>query len=122
MISDAALWVYLVGPVAFFGEETIGHRVGEGGGMAAGFPDFRVHDDGGFKAGDVVALAGHGLPPGFLDVALEFGAQGAVIPEAVDAAVYLGGLENEAAAFAQRDNAFHKIVRFGFHHSGDRVN
>jgi hypothetical protein len=25
-------------------------------------------------------------------------------------------LENEAAPFAQRDNPFHEIIRFGFHH------
>ena len=118
MISDAALGFDLVGAETFLGEQTIRHRIGESGGMAAGLPDFRVHDDGGFQADDVVAPAGHGLPPGILDVAFEFGAQRAVIPEAVDPAVNFGGLKNEPAAFAQRDNPFHQIIGFGLHHRG----
>ena len=116
MISRAALRLNLVGAEAFLGEQTIRHRIGERGGMAAGFPDFRVHDDGGFQADDVVAPAGHGLPPGLLDVAFEFRAQRAVIPKAVDAAVNFGGLKNEPAPFAQRDNPFHQIIGFGLHH------
>jgi hypothetical protein len=78
--------------------------------VAAGLPDGGGHDDGGFEAGDVVALAGHGVPPEFLDVALEFGAQRAVIPKAVDAAVNFGRLKNEPAPLAQRHDFFHLIA------------
>ena len=67
---------------------------------------------------DIVAPAGHGAPPGILDVALEFRAEGAVIPKAVDAAVNFGRLKNEPPAFAQGDNPFHQIIGFGLHHRG----
>jgi len=41
----------------------VNHRIAERRDVAAGLPDFRRHDDGGFEAGDVIALAGHGIPP-----------------------------------------------------------
>src|SRR5277367_4336007 len=84
--------------------------------MAAGFPDLRRHDDGRFEAGDVVALAGHGVPPEFLDVALEFRAERAVIPKTVDAAVNLGGLKHKAAPLAQRHDFFHERIFFWLGH------
>ncbi len=84
--------------------------------MAAGFPDLRRHDDGRFEAGDVVALAGHGVPPEFLDVALEFRAERAVIPKAVDAAVNLGGLKHKPAPLAQRHDFFHERIFFWLGH------
>src|ERR1700722_16416006 len=84
--------------------------------MAAGFPDLRRHDDGRFEAGDVVALAGHGMPPEFLDVALEFRAERAVIPKAVDAAVNLGGLKHKPAPLAQRHDFFHERIFFWLGH------
>ena len=85
--------------------------------MPAGLPDFRRHDDGRFEAGDVVALADHGVPPKFLDVALEFRAERAVVPKTVDAAVNLGGLENEPAPLAQRHDFFHERIVFWFGHT-----
>ena len=84
--------------------------------MAAGPPDLRGHDDGGFKADDVVALAGHGLPPKLFHVALEFRAHGAVVPKTVDASVDFGRLKNEAAPFAQRDDFFHERIFFWLGH------
>src|SRR5665213_2099442 len=84
--------------------------------MTAGFPDLRRHDDGRFEAGDVVALAGHDVPPEFLDVALEFRAERAVIPKAVDAAINLGRLKNEAAPLAQRHDFFHERIFFWLGH------
>ena len=61
----------------------------------------RVHDDGGVEADHVVALEDHGTPPGVLDVALELGAERAVVPGAGQASVYLAVLEDEASAFAE---------------------
>src|SRR5471032_2190820 len=84
--------------------------------MVARFPDSRRHDDGRFEAGDVVALAGHGVPPEFLDVALEFRAERAVIPKTVDAAVNLGGLKHKPAPLAQRHDFFHERIFFWLGH------
>src|SRR5208337_623855 len=92
----------LVGTETAFARLAINHRIAERVHVAAGLPDFRRHDDGGFEADDVVALAGHGIPPKFLDVALEFRAERAVVPQAVDAAVNFGRLKNEPAPLAQR--------------------
>ena len=98
--------------------------------MAAGFPDFGMHDDRGFEPDDVVALLRHAAPPVIFDVAFEFGAQRAVVPETIDAAVDLGGLKDETAALAQRHDLFHEriffwrshIVRFNVPGSTFRLN
>lgn len=84
--------------------------------MSACPPDFRRHDDGGFEADDVVAAAGHGGPPEFLDVAFEFGAERAVVPESVYATVDFRRLKNKAAPFAQRHDFFHERILFGLGH------
>ena len=78
--------------------------VGEALDVAGGLPDAGVHEDGGVQADHVVALVDDGAPPGVLDVALELDAQGAVVPGGAEAAVDLGAGEDEAAAFAQRDD------------------
>src|SRR5688572_31475165 len=44
---------------------------------------------------DIVADLGHGAPPAFLDVALQFRAERAVVPKAIDSAVNLGGRSEE---------------------------
>ena len=118
MINDAALGLDLIGAESLFGEETIDHRVCESGSMAAGLPDFGVHDDRGFEADDIIAALRHGAPPEILDVAFKLRAERAVIPEPVDAAVDFGGLEDKAPAFAQGDNPFHQIIGLGFNHTG----
>jgi len=59
-------------------------------------------------------VADHVLPPGVLDVFLEFDAERAVVPEAVDAAVDLARLEDEPAPTAQGDELFH--VQLGGRH------
>ena len=84
--------------------------------MAAGFPDFGMHDDAGVEAGDVVALLGHAAPPVLFDVTLEFRAEWAVVPKAVDAAVDLRRLENKSPAFAERHDLFHQLVGLRFSH------
>ena len=84
--------------------------------MTAGFPDFGMHDDCGFKAYDVLPKLGHGPPPGFLNVPLEFGAEWTVIPESVEATVDFGRLENKAPPFAQRNDFLHQFGGFRFCH------
>ena len=84
--------------------------------MAAGFPDGRRHNDGGFEADDVVAPTGHGVPPEVLDVAFEVGAERAVVPKSVDAAVNFGRLVDEPAPLAQRHDFFHERTLFRFGH------
>ena len=90
----------LVGAKPFLGQQAIDHQVAEGAGMAAGLPDLRMHDDGGFQSRHVIPLLGHRPPPGILDIALKLGAQRAVIPKTVQAAVDFRGLKNEPAPFA----------------------
>src|SRR5271170_43722 len=102
MINNSTLRLDLIRAKSFFRQQAIAHRIAERVHMAAGLPDERRHDDGGFETGHVFALAGHGVPPQFLDVALELGAERAVVPEAVDAAVDFGGLKHKAAPLAQR--------------------
>ena len=99
---------------------TSAHRIRESRNVSTGFPNFRRHDDGRFEAGDVVALAGHGVPPKFLDVALEFRTQRAVIPKAVDAAVNLRRLKNEPAPLAQRHDFFHLQILFWIGHRANQ--
>ena len=69
--------------------------------MAAGDPDFGVHDDGGVEGdhfeelavGAEAGAADDVLVPGVFEVSFEFDAEGAVVPEAVDSAVDFGGVE-----------------------------
>src|SRR5207302_795354 len=77
----------LIRPKPSLASETIHHRIAERAGVAAGLPDFRVHDDAGFEADDVFALLGHAAPPKLFHVAFELRPERAVIPETVDAAV-----------------------------------
>src|SRR5947208_10351659 len=102
----------LVRAEPFLASFAIAHRIAESAGVAAGLPDFGVHDNGGFQPDDILALLGHRAPPEFLDVALEFGAQRAVIPKSVDPTVDFRRLENEPAPFAQRNDFFHQRVFF----------
>src|SRR5262245_3850333 len=89
-------FINLVGAETSFARFAIDHRIAERRDVAARLPDFRRHDDGRFEAGDVVALTRHRVPPEFLHVALEFRAQRAVVPKAVDAAVDFRRLVNES--------------------------
>ena len=110
----------LVGAVSVFGDLAVHERVAEAGDVAGGFPDFRVHDDGSLDADDVVAAADHVVPPAVADVLLELHAEGAVVEKAVESAVDFGGLENEAAAFRERNDGFHEVRGLGLSgHKGD---
>ena len=99
---EALLLAELVGAVALLAVLAVDHRVGEAADVAGGLPDARVHDDRGVEADDVLAPLDGVVPPGVADVALELRAHGAVVPEAVEAAVDLGGGEDEARALAER--------------------
>ena len=103
----SALRLHMVRADTFVGDRALAHHVGEGVDVAAGLPDGRMHDDRGIEADDIVAVAGHRAPPGVAEVALQFRAERAVIPEATDAAVDLGGLEDEAAPLAEADDLLH---------------
>ena len=65
-------------------------RVAERPDMARRHPYLGVHEDPGIEPDDVIALLDHRPPPGALDVVLELDAEGAVVPDGVDAAVDLG--------------------------------
>jgi hypothetical protein len=117
MIGNTALRIDLIRPKPFLGQETIDHRVGESGGMAAGLPDLRVHDDGRFQSHDIIAALGHDSPPIVFYIALQVGAERAVIPKTVDAAVNFRRLKDKPPSLAQRDNPFHQVIRLGVHHS-----
>ena len=106
----------LIRPEPAFARFAVNHRIAERRHVPAGLPDLRRHDDGRLQARHVVALARHGVPPKLLDVPLELRAQRAVVPETVQAAVYLRRLENEPAPFAQRHNFFHLQILFRFGH------
>jgi hydrogenase maturation protease len=104
------LRIDLVGAEAFAADFAVGHGIAEGVDVSGGLPDGWMHDDGGVEADDVIALLGHGTPPEILDVAFEFGAERAVIPEAINAAVNFGRLENESPSFAEGYDTFHQFV------------
>src|SRR4029453_11249672 len=50
----------------------------------------------------------HHVPPCVAEIVLELHAERAVVPEAVDAAIDLGRLEDEAAPLAERHQALHE--------------
>ena len=84
--------------------EALDERVGEGLDVAGGDPHFAREDDGGVEADDVGAAADHGVPPGALDVFLQFHAERAVVPRGAGATVDVTAGEDEAAALGQADH------------------
>ena len=93
-------------------------RVAEVFHVAAGFPDAGVHQDGGVEAHHVVALGHDGTPPGFLDVALEFHAERAIVPGRSQSAVHLAGLKDETPSLGQGEDFIHIGVGEGARHKG----
>ena len=61
------------------------------------------------KDSDIRTLAHHALPPEGLQVVLELRAEGAVVPEPVDAAVDLARLEDEPPTCAERHEVVHLL-------------
>ena len=97
----------LVGTVAELGLFAIDHGVGETIHVAGGLPNLRMHDDGGIKALYVVAALHKVAPPSLLNIVTQLDSEGAVVIEAVVAAVDFGGLKNKTAALTQADDVFH---------------
>ena len=87
--------------------------------VARDLPDLRVHDDRAVEARHLVGrgsaldrrefvVAGdHVTPPAVLEIPLEGDTEGAVVPEAVQAAVDLTRLKDEAAPLRQRHDPVH---------------
>ena len=57
-------------------------------------------DDSGIQTFHIVPVLHHVFPPCLLDSPLQGHAYRAVVPEAIDAAIHFGTLENEAPALA----------------------
>src|SRR4030095_5226798 len=64
-----------------------------------GFPNLRVHEDGGVEAHHVLAQLDHGAPPRTLHVVLELDAERSVVPGRARAAVDLARREYESPPF-----------------------
>jgi hypothetical protein len=92
------------------------HRIGEAADVSARLPHARVADDGAVEPDDLELAAvrtrrrvpHHGVPPRVAEVVLQLDAERPVVPEAVDAAVDLRGLEDEATTAAEGDEALHQ--------------
>ena len=115
-VDRAGLWFHVIGAEALARQEAIAHRIAESIHVSRRLPDGGVHDDGGVESDHVFALAGHGAPPGIAQVAFQFRAERAVIPEAIDAAIDFRALKNEAAALAERHDLFHQGDLFRLTH------
>jgi hypothetical protein len=87
-----------------------GYKVGEFVGVAAGFPDERVHQNAAIKTHDVVSHLDDIFPPALSDVVLELHAEWAVVVAACEAAVDFAGLKYKAASLAER----HDVVKLGY--------
>jgi hypothetical protein len=99
--------VELVGSKPELARAAVDQRVREPFDMARGFPDARVEDDGRVERDDVVALLDHRLEPGVPDVRLHEDAVVAVVVGRAEAAVDLGGGEDEPAPPAERHDLVH---------------
>ena len=107
-LAGRALDARVVGAEAVLAVPAVDQRIGEAGDVAGRLPHPRMHQDGGVEALDVVARVDHRVPPAVLDVLLELDAERAVVPHRAEAAVDLGGLEDEAAALAEGDQLVHQ--------------
>jgi hypothetical protein len=106
----------------------VDHPVVEQIEVARALPDLRMHDDraveprhfvrgwGADGAGEFVMPRDHVEPPRVLEIALERHAERAVVPEAVETAVDLARLEDEAAALGERHDPVHPRLLVLFVH------
>ena len=107
-LAAAARLLELVGAEAELARAAVDERVGEAGDVAGRLPDARVEDDRGVEGDDVVALLHHRAEPERADVVLREDAVVAVVVGRAEAAVDLGGREDEAAAAAEGDDRVHR--------------
>ena len=112
-------------PVTALALAAVDHHVVKQVVMPGRLPDARVHDDRRLDADHLerprralrlhalVMRSDHVAPPRLLDVALQLDAKRAVIPQPVESAVNLRGLENKPTPPAERHDFFHPIVYMG---------
>jgi hypothetical protein len=104
-LRSLAQVVFAEAPLAL--AEALHQRVAEAGQVPRRLPGARVLDDRRVERHDVVALLDHRLPPGVDHVVLQQDAVVAVVVGVGDAAVDLGGREDQAAALAERNDLVH---------------
>ena len=100
-----------VGPVAHLAGLAVDERVVEGGDVAGGDPDLRVHQYRRVETDVVGVLLDELLPPGLFDVVLELRTEGAVVPAVGKTAVDLAPGVDEAPILAQGYELFHRLFR-----------
>ena len=123
-ITAAASWAELfaiffwelICAVAGIARFAVHHRIAESFLVPRGFPDRPVHDDRAIHPFHVIALAHIAPPPEIFEIFLQLHAKWTVVPEAVQATVDFGGLENEPPSLAQAHNFFHSGGRNIFGH------
>jgi hypothetical protein len=98
----------LIRPEAELARAAVDERVTEAGDVAGRLPDARVEDDRRVERDDVIPLLDHRLEPAGPDVVLGQDAVVAVVVGGAEAAVDLGGGEDEAAPAGQRDDLVHR--------------
>ena len=91
----------------------VDQRIVEGGHVAGGNPHLGIHQDGGVQAYVVGVLLNEFLPPGTLDVVLQFNAEGAVVPGVGKTAVNFGACINKTSVFAERNDLLHSFFAVG---------
>src|SRR5690606_13172384 len=97
--------------VALVAMQALDERVAEDLDVTGCLPHLTRQDHGGVDAHDVVAALHHELPPLALDVLLERGAEGAVVPGGAGPAVDLTRLEDEATTLRERDDLVEGVGR-----------
>jgi hypothetical protein len=86
----------------------LSYQVGEFVGVAAGFPDQRVHKDAAIQTYDIVAHLHRCLPPGSFDIVFQLDAEGPIVVAACQAAVDFAGLKDKTSSPAQA----YDVVKF----------
>ncbi len=108
----------LVLPPPLMAVAAVDERVGEVGEVARSGPDRRRRQDRGVEPHHVVTPLDHRLPPGVLDVAQQVDPERSVVVGRAEAAVDLGGLEDEAASLAEADDLFQQVC-LRLRHAGE---
>ena len=96
----------IVGPEPAMAVATLDQWVRKRIDVAAGAPNFRVHQDRSVDSDDVIPLTDHGPPPGVLDVSFELYAHRSVVPHTSDAAINLAALKHESPPLGERYKRF----------------
>ena len=92
----------------------IDHRIGKRLQVAGRFPNSGIHQDGTIHPDDVRAGHHRIAPPQVFDVSLQLDAERAVIPTAVESAVYFARLEDKRATPTEGNHGIHLLFRRAF--------